>query len=96
MKKRDKSKKKAKKSEREIERIIAGSGLKGSAQEMARQYGRGLDEGMRIAYLAVAERLLRAGNSQEEIKAFFAGMLESSEIEALLSEVMKPNKEQSS
>lgn len=79
-------KKKEKKHEKELEKLVSKTGLKGAAREGAQQYGRGMLEGMRLAYLAVTERLLRAGNSKEEISAFFAGLLEEDEIESLLQE----------
>ena len=98
MKKREKTRKKGKKnerrSERELDKLVSQTGLKGSAQEMARQYGRGMLEGMNIAYLAVAERLLRAGNSREEIEVFFEDMLDSGQIEDLLWQAEHPNGEQ--
>ena len=62
------------------------TGLKGSAREMAAQYGRGMLEGMHIAYLAVTERLLRAGNTREEIVDFLDDLMDTRQIDALLAE----------
>ena len=87
MKKREKKRKSAdRREEREVERMISQTGLKGSAREMAAQYGRGMLEGMHIAYLAVTERLVRAGNTRDEIISFFSDLLSKSEIELLLDE----------
>ena len=90
MSKRDKTsdtqKKTGRREEREVDRLVARTGLSGSAREMARQYGRGMLDGMRIAYLAVAERLVRAGNSREEIASFLGDMLDGRELESLLDE----------
>lgn len=72
--------------ERELERLVARTGLKGSARDMATQYGRGVLDGMRIVYLGVVERLLRAGNTKDEIAAFLDDMLDRHEIESLLTE----------
>ena len=89
MKKRNKAEKRSAKNERELDHMVAKTGLKGSDRELARQYGRGLMEGMRIACLAVAERLLRAGNTREEIELFFSDMLDSRDVEAILCEAEK-------
>jgi len=86
MKKRKKSKKTERRSEKELDKLLSQTELKGSAKEMARQYGRGVYEGMHIAYLAVAERLLRAGNTRGEIEDFFSDMLDKAELEELLRE----------
>ena len=94
MKKREKAQKSKKKterrSERELDKLVSQTGLKGSARDMAAQYGRGVLEGMHIAYLAVAERLLRAGNTREEIVSFFTDMLGEDEIALLLDEAERP------
>ena len=86
MRRKEKTGKSARRSERELDKLVSRTGLKGSAREMARQYGRGMLEGMHIAYLAVAERLLRAGNTKDEVSAFFDDMLNGEQVEALLRE----------
>ena len=98
MKERDNSKRNRKKesrrSERELDKLVSQTGLKGSAREMARQYGRGMLEGMNIAYISVAERLLRAGSTREELEAFFEDMLEPGQIEEILRKAGSRNPEQ--
>lgn len=76
--------------ERELERLVARTGLKGSARDMATQYGRGMLDGMHIVYLGVVTRLLRAGNTRDEISAFLEDMLDGYEIERLLEEAEQP------
>jgi len=90
MKKRDKNRKNADRyDQKELERLVSGTGLKGSARDMAAQYGRGMLDGMHIAYRAVAERLLRAGNTREEIVSFFSDLLEKNDIERILEEAQQ-------
>lgn len=92
MKKRKRAKQRAEhRSERELERLVSQTGLKGSAREQAAQYGRGMLEGMHIAYLAVAMRLLRAGNSRGEIESFFSDLLDSRELARLMEEAEEPS-----
>ena len=94
MKKREKeraSKKLERRNEREVNKLVMRTGLKGSAKGMAAQYGKGLLDGMHIAYLAVVSRLLRAGNTRDEITSFMSDMLERSEISELLDEAMEEN-----
>ena len=76
--------------ERELERLVSRTGLKGSARDMAAQYGRGMLDGMHIVYLGVVTRLLRAGNTRDEIAAFLEDMLDGYEIERLLDEAEQP------
>ncbi len=84
-------KSKNKKTEHEVDRLVARTGLRGSAREMAEQYGRGMIEGMHIAYSAVVERLLRAGNTKAEIAAFFDDILSRKEIEELIEDLPSEN-----
>ena len=72
--------------QRELERMVSKTGLKGSSRKMVEQYGRGILDGMHIASFAVVERLYRAGNSREEIMTFFQGLLNKSEIDCILEQ----------
>ena len=83
-----KAQKKIQKGEqRELERMVSQTGLRGTSRKMAEQYGRGALDGMRIAYTAVAQRLKRAGNSRDEIAAFFRDLMSEEELERLMNEL---------
>ena len=71
---------------REVEEMVSGTGIKQSSKKMLEQYGRGIMDGMHIAYAAVVERLYRAGNTREEITVFFDGLLSKEDLDGIISE----------
>lgn len=73
-------------SDRDIEKMISGMELKKGAKREVLQYARGMKDGMHMAYVSVARRLLAEGGTPQEVKRFFADMTGASEIKAILKE----------
>lgn len=74
------------KTDRDVEKLVAEMDLKRGPKKAVVQYGKGMLEGMRMAYLAVAKRMLAAGQTEAEVRRLLAPLVDKKELDALLEE----------
>ena len=72
--------------DRDIEKILSGMDLKKGTKRVVVEYGRGMKDGMHLAYTAVARKLLSQGGSAQEVRRFLADMTDAAELKAILME----------
>lgn len=73
-------------SERDIEKMISGMDLKKGPKREVIQYGRGMQDGMHMAFVSVARKLLSQGSSTQEVRRFLADMTDAAEFKTILKE----------
>ena len=73
-------------SDRDIDKMVSGMELKKGAKREVLQYARGMKDGMHMAYVSVARRLLSEGQTPQEVKSFFADMTDAAERKEILKE----------
>lgn len=73
-------------SERDIEKMISGMDLKKGPKREVIQYGRGMQDGMHMAFVSVARKLLSQGSSTHEVRRFLADMTDAAELKTILKE----------
>ena len=74
------------KSDRDIEKMVAQMGLKRSTKKAVVQYTKGMQDGMRLAYVAVARRMLAGGQSLQAVQDFFGGLVKKNDLRDILEE----------
>ena len=74
------------KTDREIEKIVAGLDMKKGPKEVVVQYGRGMLDGMHIAYVSVARKMLSQGQSVSEVRQFLSDLTDREALNAILKE----------
>jgi hypothetical protein len=74
------------KTDREIEKMVAGMGMKREPKRVVVQYAKGMLTGMHMAYVSVARKLLREGSSAAEVKRFLAELTDAEERESILKD----------
>ncbi len=73
-------------SNRDIDRMIARMDLKRREKKVVAQYALGLQEGMHLAYVSAARKMLRLGRSDREIRRFLRDVASGEEIRSILAE----------
>ena len=73
-------------SDRDIERMVSGMELKRGPKREVLQYARGMKDGMHLAYVSVARKLLGEGHTAQEVRRFLADMTDTAELRAILKE----------
>lgn len=72
--------------DRDVEKMVSQMDLKHGSRQAVVQYGRGLLEGMRIAYVTVARKMLSQGRSEQEIRELLSGVTDAAELKQILKE----------
>lgn len=76
------------KNDRELEKMVSRMGLKSGSKQAVVQYARGLQEGMRLAYVAVAKKLASQGSTEEEIRGFLDKLAEEDQLDGIVKEAV--------
>lgn len=74
------------KNERDVEKMVAQMGLKKSARREVIQYGKGLLDGMHMAYCSVARKMLAEGQGEAAVRRMLGGLVEKAELASILEE----------
>ena len=74
------------KTDRDIEKLVSRMGMKNGPKRAVVQYGRGMLSGMHLAYVSVARKMLRQGQSPAEVRRFLAEMTDAEERESILKD----------
>lgn len=77
--------------DREIEKMVSRMGMKREPKRVVVQYTKGLVNGMHMAYVSVARKMLREGSSVAEVKRFLAEMTDAEERESILKDAQGLN-----
>ncbi len=74
------------KSNREMDKVVAGLDIKKGPKRVVAQYAKGMLEGMHLAYVSVARRMLCQGESEAAVRRFLAGLADREELNAILAD----------
>ena len=74
------------KNDRDVEKMVSQMGLKRAPKQAVIQYGKGMLQGMHMAYLAVARKMLGEGGNEEAVRQLLKGLVDEKELAALLKE----------
>lgn len=74
------------KSDRDIDKMVSRMGFRRGAKQEVVQYAKGMQDGMRMAYLAVIRRLLAEGTGEEEIRRLMWPLMDRGDLKKLLAE----------
>ena len=76
---------------RDVEALVSQMDLKSGSKRAVVQYGRGMLDGMHMAYVSVARKMLLQGRSEQEVRRFLAGLADTGELRTIIAEA-KGNK----
>ena len=82
------------KSDREIEKMVSKMGLKRSEKKAVIQYSKGMRDGIRLGYVAVARQMLSRGQSLAEVREFLGTLVKKSELKDILEEAQASDPEE--
>ena len=74
---------------RELEKKASKMGVKRAPRKAVVQYARGFEEGMHIAYRAVAKKMLNAGQSEEAVRQFLTGLVTAGDLKNVMEEAVR-------
>ena len=77
------------KTDRDVEKMVARMGLKHGSRPQVVQYGKGMLEGMRLAYRAVAQKMLLEGYDTAAVRKLLENLVAREELDALLEEAAR-------
>ena len=77
---------------RDMEKLVAGLDIKKGPKRVVAQYGKGMLEGMHLAYVSVARKLLSQGESEAGVRRFLAGLADREELNAILADAVGTQK----
>ncbi len=72
--------------DRDVEKFVAQLGLKHGSRQAVVQYGRGLLDGMHMAYVTVARKLYSLGKNDQEIRQVLSDVTDVKELKDILAE----------
>ncbi len=72
--------------DRDVEKLVAQMGLKRGSRQAVIQYGLGILDGMRMAYVTVARKMFSLGKSEQEIRRLLADVTDVKELRDILAE----------
>ena len=74
------------KTKRDIEKMVAGMELNKGSKKVVIQYGKGMLDGMHMAYVSVARKMLSEGSSVQDVRRFLADMTDTEELKSILAD----------
>lgn len=74
------------KNDRDVEKLVSQMGLKHGSRQAVLQYGRGMLDGMHMAYVSVARKMYSLGRSEREIRQLLSDVTDVSELREILAE----------
>lgn len=73
-------------SDRDVEKMVRKMGLKRGSRQAVEQYGKGMLAGMRLAYAAVARKMLLSGSSEGDVRLFLGQLMDEDQLEDVMDE----------
>ena len=74
------------KTERDIMNMVSQMDLKKGPRKAVVEYGRGMLQGMHMAYVSVARKMLGEGRSAQDVRRFLADMTDAEELASILAD----------
>ena len=74
------------KNDRDVEKMVSRMGLKQGPRKAVVQYGKGMLEGMHMAYRSVAKRMRSDGQDEAAIAHLLGPLVDEEELEKILEE----------
>ena len=74
------------KNDRDMEKMVSRMDLRHGSRQAVAQYGRGMVEGMRLAYVSVARKMFSQGRTEREVRSLLGGLVNASQLREILAE----------